>query len=314
MPKVIAIVGATGAQGGGLARTILAREDDEFSVRALTRRPDSDAARGLADAGAQVVQADLDEPESVRRGFQGAYGAFCLTNFWEHFSPEKEKEQAHTMAQAAEAEGVEHVIWSTLEDMRVWVPLSDDRMPTLMEHYKVPHFDAKGEADRYFMEGGAPATCLRTSFYWDNFIHFGMGPRDDGEGGLVLTLPIGDARLPGMASEDIGKCALGILQAGDRFQGQTVTVTGEKLTGEEMAKSFTQALGREVRYNPVSPETYRSFGFDGADDLGNMFQVMRDFNEEFCRPRDPTLSRQLNPELKSFQEWLGRNKDRIPLG
>src|SRR5690606_18855964 len=128
---------ATGAQGGGLARAILDDPEAGFTVRALTRRPDSDAARALAERGAEVVEADLDDPASVARAFAGAYGAFCVTNFWEHFSPEKEKEQARTMAQAAADAGLEHVVWSTLDDTRTRVPLDDDRMPTLMERYKV---------------------------------------------------------------------------------------------------------------------------------------------------------------------------------
>jgi len=80
-----------------------------------------------------------------------------------------------------------------------------------------------------------------------------------------------------------------------------------------MAAAFTKALGREVRYNDVPPEVYRSFGFPGADDLGNMFQFKRDFNEMFCATRDINLARTLNPELKTFEDWLAANKDRIPL-
>ena len=152
--KIIAVVGATGAQGGGLVRAILDDPASDFTVRALTRTPDSDAGRALAQRGAAVVAADLDDPPSVSRAFEGAYSAYCVTNFWEHFSPETEKAQARAMAEAAKETGLKHVIWSTLDDTRRFVPLSDDRMPTLMEHYKVPHFDAKGEADAYFRDPG----------------------------------------------------------------------------------------------------------------------------------------------------------------
>ena len=175
--KIVAVVGATGAQGGGLARAILADPDGGFAARALTRKPDADAARSLAQKGAQVVACDLDQPESLKRAFDGADAAFCVTNYWEHFSPERELAQAGAMAKAAKSAGVRHLIWSTLEDTRKWVPLSDDRMPTLMGKYKVPHFDAKGEADGLFRDAGIPTTWLLTSFYWDNFIHFGMGPK-----------------------------------------------------------------------------------------------------------------------------------------
>ena len=146
--KVIAVTGATGAQGGGLVRAILADPDGGFAVRALTRDANSDSAKQLAAAGAEVVAADLDDEASIERAFTGAYGAFCVTFFWAHFSPEKELAQAGAMARAARNAGLKHVIWSTLEDSRRWVPVSDDRMPTLMEKYKVPHFDAAAKPTR----------------------------------------------------------------------------------------------------------------------------------------------------------------------
>src|SRR5689334_1190538 len=150
--KIIAVTGATGAQGGGLVRAILA--DKEFAVRAITRKPDSDKAKELATLGAEVVAGNLDDEASLKKAFAGAYGAYLVTNFWEHFSPEKELTQARTMAKAAKDAGVQHVIWSTLEDTRRWVPLSDNRMPTLMGKYKVAHFDAKGEANKILGELG----------------------------------------------------------------------------------------------------------------------------------------------------------------
>jgi hypothetical protein len=217
------------------------------------------------------------------------------------------------MARAAKAAGVEHVIWSTLEDTRQWVPLSDNRMPTLMGKYKVPHFDAKGESNKLFTEAAVPVTFLLTSFYWDNFIYFGMGPQKGPDGRLAITFPMGDKKLPGIAAEDIGGCAYGIFQKGREFIGRTVGIAGEHLTGAEMAAAFSKALGQEVHYNDVPPEVYRSFGFPGADDLGNMFQFKRDFQEVFCGPRDIAFSRALNPSLQTFDAWLARNKGLIPL-
>jgi uncharacterized protein YbjT (DUF2867 family) len=311
--KVIAVVGATGAQGGGLVRAILADPEGGFAARALTRKPGSDKARGLAKLGAEVVEADLDDVESLKKAFAGAYGAYCVTNYWEHFSPEKELAQARNMATAAKDAGLKHVVWSTLEDTRKWVPLSDDRMPTLMEKYKVPHFDAKGEANGIFTELGAPTTFLQTCFYWDNFIFFGAGPKKGPDGVLALTMPMGGGKLPGIAVADIGKVAYGIFKKGPSLVGQTISIAGEHLTGAEMAAALTRALGKEVRYNDVPPDVYRGFGFPGADDMGNMFQFKRDFQEAFCGPRDVEKTRELDPELQSFDAWLAENKDRIPL-
>jgi uncharacterized protein YbjT (DUF2867 family) len=311
--KLIAVVGATGAQGSGLVNAILNDPAGEFTVRALTRNINSDKAKALAALGAEVVAADLDDVESLRRAFTGAYGVFCVTFFWDHFSPETEQAQAANMAAAAHAAGVRHVIWSTLEDTRQWVPLSDDRMPTLMGKYKVPHFDAKGEANCYFTDHGLPVTFLLTSFYWDNLVHFGMGPKPGPDGTLAFTLPMGDKKLPGIAAEDIGKCAYGIFKRGPGRPGETVGISGEMLTGTEMAASLSRALGRPVVYNGVSPEAYRGFGFPGAEDLGNMFQVKRDFEPAYTANRSIEGSRALNPQLQSFDAWLGRHGAEIPL-
>jgi len=312
--KVIAVVGATGAQGGGLARAILDNPDGEFALRAITRNPDSDRARTLASAGGEVAAADLDDEESLVRALDGAYGAFFVTNFWEHFSPEKETAQIGNLARAAKRAGVNHVIWSTLEDTREWVPLEDDRMPTLMDNYKVPHFDAKGAGNALFAEAGVPTTNLLTSFYWDNLIGFGMGPAKGPDGNYGFTLPTGEARLPGIAVEDIGRCALGIFERGDEFIGRTVGIAGEHLTGAEMATAIGKAMGLEVGHNAVEPAVYRTFGFPGAEDLGNMFQFKQDFESDFRAARDIEFSRSLNPRLQTFEQWLDANADNIPLG
>jgi uncharacterized protein YbjT (DUF2867 family) len=311
--KLIAIVGATGAQGGGLARAILADSGGGFTVRALTRDPSSEKATALAAQGAEVVRADIDDEASVRSAFDGAYGAYCVTNFWEHFSGEKEVVQAGNMARAAKGAGLEHVIWSTFEDSRKWIPLSDDRMPTLQGRFKVAHFDAKSEADHYFTDLGIPTTFLFTSAYWENFIYFGWGPQRGEDGVLAVTFPMGDKALPSIATEDIGRCAYGIFKAGDEFIGRTVGVAGEHLTGAEIATSLTKALGEEVRYNDVPPDVYRGFGFPGADDVGNMFQFKRDCNDDYCGARSLEVSRRLNPELQTLDTWLAANVSRIPI-
>jgi uncharacterized protein YbjT (DUF2867 family) len=311
--KIIAVVGATGQQGSGLVKAILADPSGGFAARAITRDPGSERARELARLGAEVVAGDVDDEESLRKAFTGAYGAYCVTFFWAHFSPEKEKAHAAAMARAAKTAGVKHVIWSTLEDSRKWIPLSDNRMPTLQGKYKVPHFDAKGESDQVFADLGLPTTFLLTSFYWENFIYFGAGPKKGPDGVLGLTLPLGDKKFPSIASDDIGACAYGIFKSGEDYVGKRVGIAGEFLTGSEMAAAMSNALGQPVRYNDVPPEVYRGFGFPGADDMGNMFQFNRDFAGDFCAARDLGLSRRLNPGMKSFSAWLAENKGRIPL-
>ena len=251
---------------------------------------------------------------ALKKAFDGCHGVFCVTNFWEHFSAEKEKDQARNLARAAKAAGLQHVIWSTLEDTRTLLPISDDRMPVLQEKYNVPHLDAKGEANQYFLDEGVPTTMLLTSFFWENFIHFGMGPLPGPDGVLAFAMPMGDVKLPGIAVGDIGKAAYGIFREGTAYVGKTVGIAGEHLTGQQMADAFGEAFGKKVQYNASYPPTpIRSFGFPGADELGNMFQFKRDFNEEYCGGRQLEVTRGLNPDLQNFKEWLAQHKDQIPL-
>jgi uncharacterized protein YbjT (DUF2867 family) len=312
--RVIAVVGATGAQGGGLARAILSDPSSAYTVRALVRDPAADKARALAAAGAEVVQADIDDPLSLARALDGAYGAFFVTFYWAHLSPEREKIEAANMARAARATRVAHVIWSTLEDTREFMALDDARMPTLRGRYKVPHYDAKGESNRVFVEHGVPTTYLLTSAYWENLIYFGMGPKPAANGRLALAFPTGDRKIPWIGAEDIGRCAYGIFKAGTAMIGKTIGVSGEHLSGAELAAGLSRSLGIAVDYLAVKPDDYRALGFPGADDLGNMWQFKRDFNHAYRAARDVNRARQLNPQLQRFDDWLRENARRIPRG
>lgn len=311
--KTIVVFGATGAQGGGLAHAILNDANSEFAVRAITRDLNSDKAKKLATMGAEVVAGDVDDAVSVQNALKGAYGAFCVTFFWAHYSPEKEMAEVKIMAEAAKSAGLKHVIWSTLEDVRKHVPLTDNRMPTLNEKYKVPHFDGKGEADQYFINEAVPTTFLLPSYYWENLIYFGMGPKRGADGKLSITFPMSDKKMAGIGADDIGKCAYGIFKKSTKFIGKRVGIAGEQLTCANMAKELSTALGEEVSYNAVTPEQYRGFGFPGAEDLGNMFQFYAEFEKEFEVWRDVNLSKELNPELQSFKMWLSKNAKRIPI-
>src|SRR5262245_17246528 len=310
--KIIAVLGSTGSQGGGLVRAILADPAGGFAARAVTRDISKDKATALKSAGAEVVKADLDDVESLKKAFSGAHGVYAVTNFWEHFSGEKEKAQAKNIADAAKAAGVKHVIWSTLEDTRNLMAPSDTRMPMLQEKYRVPHFDAKAEADAYF--SGLPITYLVTSFYWDNLYMFKLAPTKGDDGVYSWTFPMGNAKLAGIAAEDIGKVAYGIFKAGQSYVGKRVGIAGENLTLPEMSEKLSTGLGiGPVKYNAVEPNTYRGFGFPGADEMGNMFQVYRDFEKEVLGARSASVARELNPQLQTFDQWLTKNKSRIPL-
>ena len=312
--KTIAVIGATGAQGGGVVRAILADPERRFVARAITRKTDSDKARALAAAGAEVVAADADDPASLERAFTGAHGAFLVTNFWEHFSPERELTQAGAMARATKAAGVKHAVWSTLEDTRLDFPIDDPRLKTLQGKYKVPHFDAKGEADAIFRAEAAPTSYLMAAFYWENFIFFGQGPRKNPDGSVVLALPLGGGKLPGIAAEDIGTCAFGIFTRGPQAAGERFGIAGEVLSGPEYAAAFSRHLGMPVSFYDMPFNDYRALGFPGADDMGNMYEHHAILGETFRRHRSPDLARALNPALQSFDTWLRANASRIPIG
>lgn len=310
--KIIAVVGATGAQGGGLADAILAQPDGPFAVRAITRNPGSDKARALADRGAEVVEADLDDEAGLRPAFTGAYGAYVVTNYWEAMSAQVELAQAGNAARAAKAAGLAHVIWSTLEDTRTHLPLTDPRLPVLEGSYTVPHFDAKAEADTFFADLGVPTTYLRTTFYWEAFLQ-GFAPRRDDTGRLVLTLPMGDSPLAGIAAADIGRVALAIFARGQEFIGATVSIAGEHLTGEQLAAAFAELYGEPVDYRPPTHDQFRALGIPAGDEIGNMFQYYAEAADAFTGARDLVLVRDLHPGLLTFGEWLAAHKDALTI-
>jgi len=309
---IVTVFGATGAQGGGLARALLADPQRQFAVRAVTRRPDSAGARALRLAGAEIVLADLDDGCSVQRALEAAYGAFFVTNFWEHCSAQKELNQAHNIAAAAAQAGVRHAIWSTLEDSRDFLAADGRHMPVLQDRFNVPHFDAKGEAHRFFAQQRVPVTFLYTSGFWENLIHFGMGPQRQADGSLAVTFPTGAARIPWIGAADIGIAAREIFLQGEALIGESIGIAGEHLSGAELAATLSAALGERVAYNAVTPDQFRGLGFPGADELGNMWQFKRDFEAAYCARRDLARARALHPRIATFAAWLAANKSRIP--
>lgn len=310
---VITVFGATGAQGGGLARALLADPGRHFAVRAVTRKPDGPAARELAASGAEVVLADIDDGGSVRRALEGAYGAFFVTNFWETLSGAREEAQAQLLAGAAAQAGVRHAIWSTLEDTRDFIAADGRRMPVLEQHYNVPHFDAKGAANRFFAQQRVPTTYLYTSCYLENMIHFGMGPQRQADGSLAVTFPTGDARIPWIGAEDIGLAAFEIFVRGDALIGDSIGIAGDHVSGAELAAGLAAALGEPVAFNAVTPDAFRGFGFDGAIELGNMWQFKRDCEAAYLARRDLGRARALHPGMRNLAAWLAAYKARLPI-
>ena len=308
---VLAVLGATGAQGGGLVRAALRDPAQTFRVRAITRRPDTPAAQSLRALGADIAAGDADDVESLRTALAGADALFAVTDFWSHQSPEREILQAANIADAACRVGISHVVWSTLEDTRLLIPPDSPRFPTLGHRWKVPHFDAKGEADALFAR--LPTTYLHTSFFWDNLIHFGMAPTRGSDGRLGFLLPMGTRALPGIAAADIGVCALALFKLGEKAFGRHVGIAGEHLSGPQMAMALSGVLGEPVRHLDMPHEAYAALPFPGAADLANMFAYKHDFNGMFRALRSVAETRELHPGVQDFKTWLNRHAPRIPL-
>ncbi|MFI6095997.1 NmrA/HSCARG family protein [Lentzea sp. NPDC051213] len=307
--KIVAVVGATGAQGGAVARALLA--DGEFAVRALTRSVSSEAAEELASLGAEVVAADLYDVDSLRKAFDGAYAAYLVTPFFTHMSAAKELEEVTNLVAAAA--GLRHVVWSTLEDTREVISLDDDRMPTLDEKYKVPHFDVKGgEADALFEQAGLPTTYVRMSFYWNNLLR-DLAPHRRPDGTLALSLPMGASKISGIAGEDIGKAIVSVLKRPSQTIGQTIGLGTEHLTGHEVAAAFTAVLGEEVSYEPLSHNDFRALGFPAAVELANMFQYYAEFDEHILSRRDTAQTREIVPTWLTLKDFLTAHRAEIAL-
>jgi uncharacterized protein YbjT (DUF2867 family) len=309
---LIAVADATGLLGGSATRAILDDVQQRYRVRALVRNPHASTAVALAHRGAEMVAADLDDSNSVLQAVRGALGFFAVTDFWQHGSPERELSQARAMSVAARLADVEHVIWSTQEDSRRWLALSDARIPTLMQRYKVPPFDAKGESDAFFAASGVPVTLMRTGFVWEQLLALGMGPRRTHDAMLTLALPLGDRSLPSLALADVGTCVRELFAAGTPPAVQVAGIAAAHLTGDEMASAYAKALGEPVQYEAVAFESWRSLGLPGAESVANMFHFVHDFDRIYAANRSVEATRRLYPALQTFDEWLVSHSTQIP--
>jgi uncharacterized protein YbjT (DUF2867 family) len=290
----ILVTGATGAQGGSVARHLLQRR--KFAVRALTRNPDSEKALALKEAGAEIVKGDLDDIESLKAALNGVYGVFGVTNFWEHF--EKEAQQGRNLVDAVAAANVEHFVFSTLPNAK---KLTNGELD-------VPHFDIKGQLEEYARSRGLKATFVHVAFYFENFLSF-FPPQKQEDGTFTFGFPQGDTPLAGVAVEDLGGIVAPVFENSEKFIGKVIGAVGDDLPPKTYADIMTRTLGKTVKYNFIPREVFASFGFPGAEDLANMF----DFNRRFIpnRQTDIDQSRALYPELQTFKSWLNTHKEKF---
>lgn len=268
MVSKVAVLGATGQQGGAVVDALLKKG---MSVVAVTRNPDSEKGKALAAKDNTTVRkADLDDVDSLVAAFEGCDGAFVLANFWETMSAAKEMVQYKNAADALKkTPTIEHVVFSTLEESTL--PSTKD-FKTLEEHetgdMKVPHFDGKARAKAYFE--GLPTTFLITSCYFENFTTFFSFTKGE-DGNYTYTLPIGKVNVPWTILQDVGLLVAAVYTKPELI-GKTVGQASFFATGDEIAEIFSKATGKTIKYNCVPWETFASFGFPGADELAQMFE------------------------------------------
>ena len=288
--KTILVFGATGAQGGSVARSLLLR--GKFNVRAITRKPESTAAQALAELGAEIVQGDLEDPATLAAALEGAYGVYGVTNFWEHY--EKEGPQGRNLVQAVASANVQHFVFSTLP------PIAKATNGAL----RSPHFDLKAEHEEYARSLGIPSTFIHVPFYFENFLYF-FPPRPAGDGTYQFGFPQGDTPLAAMSVQDVGPIVASIFEHRDQYLGKVLSLAGDEIPATEYAAAMSRATGMDIRYAYVPRETFAALGFPGAEDLADMFEFYRVHIPS--RVRDIETCRAMNPALQNFETWMQRN-------
>jgi uncharacterized protein YbjT (DUF2867 family) len=281
--RPIAVVGATGLQGGATVRALL---DANTPVRALARRTDSDAARALTELGADVVAADLDDPEGLRAAFTGVHGVFAMTTPGYDQRTDIEVRHGHAIADAAAAAGVPHVVYSSVGGAE--------------RHTGIPHFDSKRDVEEYLAARGLATTFVRPVFFMDNFAQFLTPTMEDGTLLVRIPLPPG-IPLQMIAAQDVGAVAAAAALDPDRVAGGSIEIAGDELTGEQIAAAYQHRYDVPARYDPLPIEV-----LGGDADQRAMF-------EWFAHPpafqADFAATRALAPRTKTFEQWLATRPD-----
>lgn len=274
--RVVLVTGATGRQGGAVARHLLRRGG--FRVRALTRDPARPAARALADAGAEVVRGDMDRPETLRPALDGAYGVFSVQNFWEA-GYEREIQQGIALADAAHAAGVRHFVYTSVGSAHRETGLA--------------HFESKWRIEQHIRELDLPHTILRPVFLMENWARM----RDSILAGTLPAPLSPDRRLQQIAVDDIGAFAAIAFADPAQWLGRALDIAGDEPTMLETAATFARVLGREVRYVQV---TWDEYGRRAGEEARKMWQWFEDVGYD----ADIAALRKIHPGLRTLEQHL----------
>lgn len=292
--KIILVTGATGAQGGSVAKALL--NENKFAVRILTRNAKSPKAIALQEAGAEIAEGDLDDMQSLLPAMKDVYGVFGVTSFWEHY--EKEYQHGKNLVDAVHQSGISHFVYSTLPNYK---QLSGGKL-------SVPHCDLKAELEEYTKSLSIPATFMRIAFYYENFLSFFPLQKDENDN-FFFGFPQGDTKLSIVTVEDMGGVVAPVFNHPEEYIGRVVGVVGEDLSCDEYAAILSKVLKQNVYYKYIPRDLYAGFGFPGAEELANMFEVQRLYIKE--RHLDLIESYGLNPSMQRFEKWLEKNKEKF---
>lgn len=290
--KTITVFGATGAQGGSVVKALL--QDKSFAVRAVTRDVTKPAAQELKKAGAEVVCADLDDETSVKAALKGAYGAFVVTNFWEHMDKDKEIKQGKQIADLCKQLELQHVVYSGLENV---YKLTGGKL-------EVPHFDSKGVVEEYIRQIKVPMTSVRLAFYFENFLTLCKPQKSQDGKTYQLVIPMGDIPMDGISVMDFGPIVCSILKNPSEYTGKDIGLSADKLTIKQYAEIMSEVTGKTIVDSKITPEAYVKLNFPIVQEMYSMFLFYQ------MRPgRNVELTRKLNRNVKTFKQFMEANKE-----
>ena len=273
--RSILVSGATGQQGGAVARSLLNRG---FAVRALTRSPEKPEARELAGLGAEVVSGDLEDRSSIERRLEGVRGVFSVQNFWEA-GYEGEVRQGVLLADAAGEAGVDHYVYSSVGSAH--------------RQTGIAHFDSKWEVEEHVRASGVPYTILRPVYFMQNWEMM----REPILGGTLPQPLDPDKPFQMVAVEDIGEFAAMAFENPDMWIGREVDLAGDELTMPAIADTFSRVIGREVGYYQVPWEQFEQ-------QMGEEFTVMYRWFNEYGYEADIAALKEEHPGLISLERYL----------
>lgn len=303
---LITVFGATGSQGGAVLRSLV--RTGQYSIRAITRNPDSKKGKILASIPCvTVAKADLDDASSLPAAIEGAYGVFLVTNYWAHVSEEKEKLQIKSTIDACAAANVQHIVWSTLDNTKgTYTPVGE------LTH--VPHFQCKYDMDERFPKEST--TFLRCCAYYENFIG-AMKPAKNESGAYQITLPMGDHKIHLTHMEHFGNVVAEAFLKPEQSKGKVLVAVSDKVTPEEIAASLSEVTGETVAaFKPETSLYATFFPKQGSEDLANMFQFYQE-GKDYQQIRDEALAGSTGdfkyPCGLPFHAWLHDNKAKLSL-